>query len=90
MVLACSAVLGLTINHSTFLCTHVNEPLMTSVAGNLKNVLMVSALLSFWRQMLTCFHAKVHEAQSMTTITSLVGSSRVPLRLAAAGATAAG
>lgn len=41
MVLAASAALGLTINHSTFLCTQVNEPLMTSVAGNLKNVLMV-------------------------------------------------
>ena len=41
LVLASSAVLGLTINHSTFLCTQVNEPLMTSVAGNLKNVLMV-------------------------------------------------
>lgn len=41
MVLAASAMLGLTINHSTFLCTQVNEPLMTSVAGNLKNVLMV-------------------------------------------------
>lgn len=40
MVLAASAALGLTINHSTFLCTQVNEPLMTSVAGNLKNVLM--------------------------------------------------
>lgn len=43
LVLAASAVLGLTINHSTFLCTQVNEPLMTSVAGNLKNVLMVRA-----------------------------------------------
>jgi len=46
MVLAASAALGLTINHSTFLCTQVNEPLMTSVAGNLKNVLMVRILLS--------------------------------------------
>jgi hypothetical protein len=45
LVLAASAVLGLTINHSTFLCTQVNEPLMTSVAGNLKNVLMVRNLV---------------------------------------------
>jgi len=40
MVLLASAALGLTINHSTFLCTRVNEPLLTSVAGNLKNVIM--------------------------------------------------
>lgn len=46
LVLAASAVLGLTINHSTFLCTQVNEPLMTSVAGNLKNVLMVRDIAS--------------------------------------------
>jgi solute carrier family 35 len=39
-VLLASSVLGLTINHSTFLCTRVNEPLMTSAAGNLKNVFM--------------------------------------------------
>ena len=43
-VLAASAALGLTINHSTFLCTRVNEPLLTSVAGNLKNVVMVRPL----------------------------------------------
>ena len=29
-------MLGLSINHSTFVCTRYNEPLMTSVAGNLK------------------------------------------------------
>ena len=33
MALSASSVLGLTINHSTFVCTRVNEPLMTSVAG---------------------------------------------------------
>lgn len=44
MVLLASAALGLTINHSTFLCTRVNEPLLTSVAGNLKNVIMVRCL----------------------------------------------
>ena len=35
-----SCALGLTINHSTFMCTRYNEPLTTSVAGNLKNVIM--------------------------------------------------
>ncbi|EFN52887.1 hypothetical protein CHLNCDRAFT_26480, partial [Chlorella variabilis] len=40
MVLLASSALGLTINHSTFVCTRVNEPLMTSVAGNLKNAIM--------------------------------------------------
>ncbi|KAK2080194.1 hypothetical protein QBZ16_000047 [Prototheca wickerhamii] len=38
--LTIASALGLTINHSTLLCTRVNEPLATSVAGNLKNVLM--------------------------------------------------
>lgn len=33
MVLLLASALGLTINHSTFVCTRVNEPLMTSVAG---------------------------------------------------------
>lgn len=35
-----SCLLGLSINHSTFVCTRYNDPLTTSVAGNLKNVLM--------------------------------------------------
>ncbi len=35
LVLLASSALGLTINHSTFVCTRVNEPLMTSVAGGL-------------------------------------------------------
>ncbi|KAK9808798.1 hypothetical protein WJX72_003877 [[Myrmecia] bisecta] len=39
-VLVMSCALGLTINHSTFVCTRVNDPLLTSVAGNLKNVIM--------------------------------------------------
>ena len=39
-ILMCSCALGLTINHSTFLCTRINDPLSTSVAGSLKNVLM--------------------------------------------------
>lgn len=29
-----ASALGLSINHSTFVCTRVNEPLMTSVAGD--------------------------------------------------------
>eukprot|EP01025_Chloroclados_australasicus_P000710 TRINITY_DN10276_c0_g1_i1.p1 TRINITY_DN10276_c0_g1~~TRINITY_DN10276_c0_g1_i1.p1 ORF type:complete len:338 (+),score=27.12 TRINITY_DN10276_c0_g1_i1:262-1275(+) len=33
-----SASLGIMINHSTFVCTRVTEPLVTSVAGNLKNI----------------------------------------------------
>lgn len=47
MMVAASAALGLTINHSMFLCTRVNEPLVTSVAGSLKNIVMtiVGALL---------------------------------------------
>lgn len=39
-VLLLGSALGMSINHSTFVCTRVNEPLMTSVAGNLKNALM--------------------------------------------------
>jgi len=37
VVLFLASALGLTINHSTFLCTRVNEPLMTSTCGNIKN-----------------------------------------------------
>lgn len=33
LALMAASVLGLTINHSTFVCTRINEPLMTSVAG---------------------------------------------------------
>lgn len=40
MILFLASALGLTINHSTFVCTRINEPLMTSVAGNLKNAVM--------------------------------------------------
>lgn len=40
LVLFLASALGLSINHSTFVCTRINEPLMTSVAGNLKNALM--------------------------------------------------
>ena len=38
MTLSC--ILGLTVSHSTFVCTRVNDPIMTSTAGNLKNVIM--------------------------------------------------
>ena len=38
MVFSC--ILGLTVSHSTFVCTRVNDPIMTSTAGNLKNVTM--------------------------------------------------
>eukprot|EP01023_Acetabularia_acetabulum_P038397 TRINITY_DN3679_c0_g1_i5.p1 TRINITY_DN3679_c0_g1~~TRINITY_DN3679_c0_g1_i5.p1 ORF type:complete len:373 (-),score=36.26 TRINITY_DN3679_c0_g1_i5:1591-2574(-) len=37
--LVSSGSLGILINHSTFVCTRVTEPLVTSVAGNLKNIL---------------------------------------------------
>lgn len=40
VVLFLASALGLSINHSTFICTRINEPLMTSVAGNLKNAVM--------------------------------------------------
>lgn len=33
-------MLGLAVSHSTFVCTRVNDPLMTSTAGNLKNIVM--------------------------------------------------
>lgn len=39
-ILFIASGLGLSINHSTFVCTRINEPLMTSVAGNLKNAVM--------------------------------------------------
>lgn len=35
-----SCILGLAVSHSTFVCTRVNDPLMTSTAGNLKNIIM--------------------------------------------------
>ena len=41
MILSC--ILGLTVSHSTFVCTRVNDPIMTSTAGNLKNVIMTIA-----------------------------------------------
>jgi solute carrier family 35 protein len=40
VTLLLSCVLGLTINHSTFICTRYNDPLTTSVAGSLKNIIM--------------------------------------------------
>jgi len=39
-VFACSGVMGLFVNHGTFLCTRCNEPLTTSVAGSFKNIFM--------------------------------------------------
>lgn len=47
MVLTSTVVLGITIHHSTFICTRVNEPLMTMVAGQLKNIVstIVGALV---------------------------------------------
>ena len=44
VVLLLASALGLTINHSTFVCTRVNEPLMTSVAGVCLNVVHVCVL----------------------------------------------
>ena len=40
VTLALSCVLGLSINHSTFVCTRINDPLTTSVAGSIKNIMM--------------------------------------------------
>eukprot|EP00873_Tetraselmis_striata_P022039 jgi/Tetstr1/442303/TSEL_030444.t1 len=40
VVLISSCCLGLTINHSTFVCTRMNDPLTVHVAGNFKNILM--------------------------------------------------
>lgn len=40
VTLLLSTVLGLSINHSTFICTRYNDPLTTSVAGSLKNIIM--------------------------------------------------
>ena len=40
VTLALSCGLGLSINHSTFVCTRVNDPLTTSVAGSIKNIMM--------------------------------------------------
>jgi len=47
VVLSSTVVLGITIHHSTFICTRVNEPLMTMVAGQLKNIVstIVGALV---------------------------------------------
>lgn len=39
---AAAVCLGLSISHSTYLCTRMNEPLTTSVAGNFKNLLMTA------------------------------------------------
>ena len=39
VVLLGTATLGITIHHSTFLCTRVNEPIMTMVAGQMKNII---------------------------------------------------
>ncbi|KAK9820998.1 hypothetical protein WJX81_006546 [Elliptochloris bilobata] len=38
--LLAACALGLTINHSTFVCTRFNDPLTTSVAGSVKNIAM--------------------------------------------------
>ncbi|CAD7697956.1 unnamed protein product [Ostreobium quekettii] len=38
VVLALSTGLGLSVNHSQFLCTRLNEPIMTTVAGQMKNI----------------------------------------------------
>ena len=36
----CAVCMGLTISHSMYVCTRVNDPLTTSVAGSLKNIIM--------------------------------------------------
>jgi solute carrier family 35 len=48
-VTAVAAVcMGLTISHSTYVCTRLNEPLTTSVAGSFKNILMtVIGMMAF-------------------------------------------
>lgn len=40
VTLAASCMLGLAVNHSTFVCTRATSPLTTSVTGSFKNVLM--------------------------------------------------
>ena len=40
LTMAAAVSLGVTINHSTYVCTRANEPLTTSVAGSFKNILM--------------------------------------------------
>ena len=40
LTLLAACALGLTINHSTFVCTRFNDPLTTSVAGSVKNIAM--------------------------------------------------
>ena len=40
ITLLATVMLGLTINHSTYLCTRLNDPLTTSVAGSMKNIAM--------------------------------------------------
>eukprot|EP00884_Botryococcus_braunii_P020246 jgi/Botrbrau1/6905/Bobra.67_3s0024.1 len=37
-LLAMSLLLGFAVNHATFLCTFYNDPLTTSVMGNIKNI----------------------------------------------------
>lgn len=40
LLLALSCVLGMAVNHSTFVCTRQTSPLTTSVAGSIKNIVM--------------------------------------------------
>lgn len=37
---AAAVCLGLSVGHSQYLCTRINDPLTTSVSGSLKNILM--------------------------------------------------
>ena len=87
LVLLASSALGLTINHSTFVCTRINEPLMTSVAGarmcceasaacaslQLSSACTPSALLTVW-----CFPllapCAAHSGNLKNAIMTIVGA----------------
>lgn len=43
ILVVAGSVLGMTINHAQFLCTRLNEPIMTSVAGQFKNIVSTIA-----------------------------------------------
>jgi solute carrier family 35 len=40
LAMAAAVGLGLSVGHSQYVCTRINDPLTTSVSGSLKNVLM--------------------------------------------------
>ena len=73
--LAATAMLGLSINHSTFVCTRYNEPLMTSVAGNLK-VFIVATEGKQLQSTVSCFAPgrRSNRASERLMLTGLLGA----------------